>query len=247
MYAFLKTPRWIIATIVVALIAVLLVNLGFWQIRRLHWRRGVNATITAHEHLPAVPVDDLAGQPLDDIQYRRVTATGTYDTAHELVLFGRPNGNSGQGNHVLTPLTADGLTVIVDRGWVPLSMDPPPVANATPPPGTVTVTGILLPPEADGSAPPPSRGQVKNVNLDQLASATGVDILPAYLLLQTQDPPQSGDLPQVAETPPLSEGPHFSYAVQWFLFTIIGLIGYAALVRKEARERARAAAPDPAD
>ena len=87
----------------------------------------------------------------------------------------------------------------------------------------------------------------RTFDLDQLASATGVDILPAYLLLQTQDPPQPGDLPQVAETPPLSEGPHFSYAVQWFLFTIIGLVGYAALVRKEARELARATAPDPAD
>ena len=67
--------------------------------------------------------------------------------------------------------------------------------------------------------------------------------MPDYLLLQEQDPAQTGDLPKTTELPALTEGPHLSYAIQWFLFTIIGLVGYSGLVRKEAKERVAAAQP----
>lgn len=228
-----------IVTIAVVLIAVLFVNLGFWQIRRLHWRRGNNAIIAAQEQLPPVGVDSLAGQPLDAIQYRRVTAEGAYDLGKETILFGRPDASGLQGNHLLTALTTSrGTSMIVDRGWVPLSWARLPVAEAAPPDGTVTVTGVLLPPESDVSVGPPSQGQVKDVNIGQLRASVGHELMPAYLLLQQQDPPQTGDFPKTAELPTLTEGPHLSYAIQWFLFTLIGLAGYAGLVRKEAKERA---------
>ena len=34
--------------------------------------------------------------------------------------------------------------------------------------------------------------------------------------------------------PPLDEGPHFSYAVQWFSFALVALVG-AGFVVKQAR------------
>ena len=64
--------------------------------------------------------------------------------------------------------------------------------------------------------------------------------MPAYLLLQQQEPPQTGNFPKTGELPPLTEGPHLSYAIQWFLFTLIGLAGHVGLVRKEAKERSAA-------
>lgn len=244
MYSFLRESRWVIATVAVALIAVLLVNLGFWQIRRLHWRKANNAVILAQEKLPPVSLDTLVGRPLDAIQYRRITATGVFDTEKEVILFGRPSTYGEQGNHLLTPFTTTGGTsLIVDRGWVPLSSAPGPNPQSAPPAGTVTVTGVLLPPESEAAAGPPSQGQVKDVNIGQLQTSVGLDLMPAYLLLQVQDPVQTG-FPKTAELPALTEGPHRSYAIQWFLFTIIGLVGYAGLVRKEARERADAAEPE---
>ena len=244
MYSFLRERRWVIATIVVALIAVLFVNLGFWQIRRLHWRKGNNVVILAQEKLPPVSVDTLAGRPLDAIQYRRVTATGTYDAGREAILFGRPDAAGLQGNHLLTPFTTtEGNSLIVDRGWVPLSSARSPVEQAAPPAGTATVTGVLLPPESEAAAEPPSEGQVKDINIGQLQASTGQELMPAYLLLQGQDPAQTGDFPKTTELPALTEGPHLSYAIQWFLFTIIGLVGYSGLVRKEAKERVAAAQP----
>jgi hypothetical protein len=39
--------------------------------------------------------------------------------------------------------------------------------------------------------------------------------------------------------PPLSKGPHLSYAVQWFIFTVIALVGYPLILRRQASGRDR--------
>jgi len=65
-------------------------------------------------------------------------------------------------------------------------------------------------------------------------------VLPLVAQLQTQDPSQAGDLPRVVPPPELSEGPHFSYAIQWFTFATIALVGYGLLVRREVKDRRRA-------
>ena len=239
-YSFMRKPRWIAGFLLVALIAVLFVNLGFWQIRRLHWRQGLNAVITAQEHKPPIPLDQLAGKPLDEIQYRRVTATGTFDATEELILYGRPDATGQQGNHLLTPFTTESAdTVIVDRGWVPLQLAHPPVTQATPPTDTTSITGVLLPPESTSHELPPQAGEVKDINFGQLSQVGASIDFPAYLMLQTQDPSQPGQYPVPGSLPQLSQGPHLSYAIQWFTFTIIGIVGFVVLVRKEAREQAQ--------
>jgi cytochrome oxidase assembly protein ShyY1 len=60
--------------------------------------------------------------------------------------------------------------------------------------------------------------------------------------LQRQEPPQPGELPALVPPPDLSEGPHLSYAIQWFTFAAVALVGTALLVRREVRDRAQAAA-----
>ena len=46
-------------------------------------------------------------------------------------------------------------------------------------------------------------------------------------------------MPVLLPAPERSEGPHLGYAVQWFLFTVIGLVSYGLLVRRTAREQTR--------
>lgn len=238
MYAFALKGKYLVATILVALIAFTFVNLGLWQLRRLDWRRQNNARILEHRELPPISLQDHVGDPVEDIAYRRVTAKGFYDTAGELVLFGRPDLSGMQGSHILTPLvTPDGTTIIVDRGWVPLSMAEPPLADSLPPAGKVNVSGILLPPEGEGETDPPAGGKVKDVNLAQISAHLDRNVMPVFLMLNLQGPTQTGEYPVIAEAPELTEGSHRSYALQWFLFTIIGLVGYGALVRREAIDR----------
>ena len=45
-----------------------------------------------------------------------------------------------------------------------------------------------------------------------------------------------GDLPIAAPSPSFAdEGPHLAYAIQWFSFALIGLVGYFFLIRRAAR------------
>jgi cytochrome oxidase assembly protein ShyY1 len=73
-------------------------------------------------------------------------------------------------------------------------------------------------------------------------------LAPAYLLLGSQDPPGSG-LPRIAPLPdPAESPPHLSYAIQWFTFATIAVVGFVVLVRREYRRSRQvdARAPDEA-
>jgi cytochrome oxidase assembly protein ShyY1 len=41
----------------------------------------------------------------------------------------------------------------------------------------------------------------------------------------------------VLPEPALDEGPHLGYAVQWFIFSTIALVGYPLIIRRSARNR----------
>jgi cytochrome oxidase assembly protein ShyY1 len=60
-------------------------------------------------------------------------------------------------------------------------------------------------------------------------------LAPAYLLLDSQRPAQA-TLPAAAPLPDPSESPpHLSYAIQWFTFAAIAVVGFVILVRREHR------------
>ena len=220
------------------LVAAVCVKLGFWQLDRLHGRRDVNARIRVGlAQVPRPLTELLAERPAVALGFRQVTVTGTYHTADEVILYGRTL-DGRNGNHILTPLepSGGGQLVIVDRGWVPFEMDTPPVAAASPPSGTVTVTGALFPPDASGGGVLTSP-TVSRVDLTQLAGTVGEDVLPMYVLLAEQDPAQPNGLPRPAPLPELTEGPHLNYAIQWFAFATIAIVGLIVLVRRDLRDQ----------
>lgn len=239
MYRFLRSPRWVAGHVLVLVTVVTFASLGLWQLRRLEERQAHNALLADRMVQPAV---DLASSPQDteDLTYRPVEVAGTYLHDREVLLSTR--SRRGQpGHHLLTPLrTTDGDVVVVDRGWVPLDLDDPPVAQAAPPSGEVKVGGLLFPSmparrsgALDGSGA--ALEFVSHVDLDVLGAALGTDVYPLYVLAQEQQPPQAG-LPHPGEPPALTEGNHLSYAVQWFLFALVVVIGYPLLLRRTARD-----------
>ncbi len=234
-YAFLKSPLWIAGIVIALVTLVVFVNLGFWQLRRLEERRTINATIEARSTADPVPlVAALAtfGADPEALAYRRVLAEGVYDQLEEvLVVATTLNGRSG--HDVLTPLRSDSVNIAVDRGWVPIDTEGPPVVEAAPTTGSVEVVGMLLEgqihrslgtPGADGSYQ-----EIGRIDLGVLAGQWGSDLLPVYLLVESEDP-SSGDLPLRRPPPEPSEGRHLVYAFQWFIFALIVAIGFPALV-----------------
>lgn len=248
MPAFLRSPRWVAGHVVVLVAVVLFANLGLWQLRRLDERRAYNALLTERMAEPPVPLTSLLGEDPDEVAYRRVLVTGTYRTADEVLLSTRSQ-QGRPGHHLLTPLATDGTVVVVDRGWVPLDRDDPPVADAAPPSGDVTVAGVLFPGmDARRSGALDGGGGrlqfVSDVDLAVLAEATGSPLHPLWVLAQDQRPAQAGPLPVVADLPELTEGSHASYAGQWFLFALVVLVGYPLLLRRVHRDEGDAAVAD---
>jgi surfeit locus 1 family protein len=235
MYRFVLERRWFVCLVLVLAIAAACIRLGFWQLNRLRDAETAERRRAARLHIPVARLTPELGS--SDAGERRVEADGRYDVGRQIVLEARSN-KGRPGRQLLTPLVLDdGTAVIVNRGWIPSSADP---SSAAPPPGPATVSGVLLPPERSGGFGGKQRLSAARVlvriDLDAIGRSVPYGILPLWLLLEKQDPP-SGDLPVVAPLPEHEDPPHLSYAIQWFLFAAIALVGYGALVRREAGER----------
>lgn len=231
------TPKWIAAHVVVVVTAIVFINLGFWQLGRLEDRKLENQI--AESRYTATPEElgvlvSAVGDDLESLRYRRATVTGSYETEHELLTRNQVYRDQA-GFHVVTPLvTEDGGAVLVNRGWVPLPLDTPPVAQAAPPTGEVTVTGWINPTQTRPALGPTDPDGVLDVmsriDIDRIQQQTPYDLAPVYLVLEGD----GGDELPVALPPPdfTNEGSHLAYAIQWFGFTLTGVIGYWFLIRK---------------
>lgn len=246
--SWLVSPRMLVSHVLVLAVVVTMVALGSWQLRRLAEVRDVIDRVETRlagdpRPLSSLPVPESPDDPAaDELEFRPVTASGTYLTDEEVLQRSR-SSQGRSGYHVITPLRTDAGTILVRRGWVPFELDQPPVPEAAPPAGTVTVTGWL---ETSGRQPTgfgqrdPEDGvlpRVFHVDVERLDRQTGDDLLPVVLHLEAQTPPQAGELPVVAPRPELSATTHLSYAVQWFTFATIATVAYLAWLRKRLRQR----------
>jgi surfeit locus 1 family protein len=242
-YRFAFRGRWLVGHFVVLLLAGLFVLAGFWQLDRLHQVREQNALVRSRRALPVADLGTLvhpSDRAGDQVVQRRVFVSGHFDPSHQAFEFNEFNGQPGVD--LLTPLiTADGAAVLVDRGWVPAEPPQQPVPQeAVPPDGRVRVVGYVLPGSTAGTIG--SAGgliQLTQINLDLLQGRLPYDLYPVFVRLVNQEPTQAAGLPRPTPAPAFDEGPHLSYAIQWFAFTAIGLIGWPILLRKAARDRAR--------
>jgi len=226
--------RWIVGTLLVVAIVAGCLAAGFWQLRRLDERRTLNAQIRERS-AELVDLPDPAGREADDLIYRRVEVRGTYERDGELLVRFRTRTGL-PGYEVITPMRTDRGTLLVDRGWVPLADgDRWPVEEMAPPTGEVEVSGLLAPPESGATRlerRPDGTGVVAAIDPDRLAEAAGADdVYPVYLLADDGGTPASS-YPVPVAPPALTDGPHRSYAVQWFLFGSVGVVGWIALLRR---------------
>jgi cytochrome oxidase assembly protein ShyY1 len=236
--------------VVVLAIAVSFIWLGFWQLNKAEATWHTNATIRARESMPPADFGSLVtgSDMVSGALYRRVTVAGHYDPSKQFVVLYRTLDEQ-PGAFVLTPMvTSDGAAVIVNRGWFPSQDAQPSIPpGSDPPSGQVRVTGLLLAGEGKTRISGTSDGTIELTTIDLAATKGSVPaaIYPAYVQLQLQDPALPSAALRTLPPPDLSSGPYFSYAVQWFLFTAVGLVGWPLLIRRASRERSAHSTPLP--
>jgi len=190
---------------------------------------------------------DLNQQVPDDIskmEWRAVKVQGKYDFANQIALRNQYNG-SEYGYHLLTPLLFDGEAILVDRGWIPAE------GNATPQDwqkynesGEVKLAGQLRlgqnKPRFGGVADIIPQDGTKlalwnNADLEHIIQQLPYPALPIYIQPDVDPNDTTPPIPY-QPTVELTEGPHFGYALQWFTFATILLVGYPFFLRKQEQK-----------
>jgi cytochrome oxidase assembly protein ShyY1 len=244
MYRFLARPKWVLFTLLMTALVVLMVNLAFWQLRRLDQRQSFNHEVSRRTHLAIAPLDTVLTASADPaaVEWTPVSVTGTYETTGQVLIRDRSLATQPGFNAVNALRLSDGRFLVVERGWIPET------ATAVPPSptGTVTIQGWLRLSERRHhsweKADPPSGvlDRMNRVDVARLDQQIPGDALPMYLQVNNSVPADPAVTP--IPLPALSDGPHLSYAVQWFLFSVAAIVGWVLVVRKGANDRRKAAA-----
>lgn len=239
--------RWLALAVFVVALAIVFVNLGFWQLARLDQRRAMNNSVVAHENSTPVSFESVFNRTIVEAdQWQRVSVQGTFDAEHQYLVRYRSNGEQS-GYEVITPLhTTTGAWVLVDRGFgvKPNDADYPTTLPA-PPSGQVSITGYVRRDEQGGQdamTPVQPSHTIRLINSTALAATLPYPLVNGFISVIESTPAQEGGLVPV-QPPELTEGNHFSYALQWFAFAGMAGIGLVVLIRSDVRAARRPAAP----
>ncbi len=223
--------------VLTVLAAGVCIRLGIWQLDRLTQRRAQNAIVLARGTMPVVSVSLLQGVDTTDSHWRRVHIRGVADYAGEVVHATRSQAGS-PGVHLLTPVRPlDGAwgdtAVLVLRGFVYSPDGRTFDRDQAREEDTLDLDALVLafPAHTPGRVQMQTATRaVRLLDRDTIAALTGHPLAP-FLLLALGDTAMY-DIAKAARVPPPSpsEGPHQSYAMQWFGFALVFLVGFAAFV-----------------
>ena len=210
--------EWRTTLFVLVLVPVFLA-LGNWQLRRADEKLAILESWELRRQQAATPLLSMP-ESAEDLAYRRVSLRGEYDWAHSFMLDNRIR-QGRYGLEVLTPfrLQDNGLTVLVNRGWIQADPLRQTLPDVTAPAGDLVLEGyIYIPPgEAytlgDLATAETWPRLVQSVDTGEFASMLDADVYPHVVRIAQYSP---GAL--IAEWPLVNVRPqkHQAYAAQWF-------------------------------
>lgn len=226
----------LIGTGVVLLVAIVCIRLSLWQLDRLAEKRARNAAASVRLAAPPVALEALSTADTTGALFRPVwVGGGYYDDARTVIIAGRAL-RGVPGVYVLTPLRLGRSAWLVNRGWMPsadaarINVD----SVREPPPDSVP--GLVVELSHDPRAPErDTTAQFRRVwyhaSMSALQHQLPYPIAPFIVqLLPAQDAPA---YPVRLRPPELDEGPHLGYAIQWFSFAVIAVVGWLLLMRRK--------------
>ncbi|APT58915.1 hypothetical protein RGI145_19180 [Roseomonas gilardii] len=250
-----RLRRLLLPFLCVLPVLVVLVGLGNWQVRRLHWKTDLLARVDAAEAGPPRVLRD----PPEELS--KVVATGRFLHDRE-ALVGLEVRDAVLGAFLVTPLERpDGPPVLVNQGWVPLERKAP----VSHPEGMVSITGWVRP--ADGhnvfaASDDPVGRRFYTFDPSVIGPALGLTQVAPYALVALALPQAPGSasgppdapagralaapaggapaapLPQPARAMPRPDNPHLGYAVTWY-GTALALVGvFAAFAWRRLKDPA---------
>ncbi|MEP3332782.1 SURF1 family protein [Sedimentitalea sp.] len=219
----------------VALLALLFIGLGVWQIERLAWKRDLIDRVQTHLAAEPVPLDTVFDLAPEDQEYRRVQVSGVFD--HTAETFTKAVTELGGGYWVITPLRVDGgQTVLINRGFVPPDRRDKTTRQDGLIDGPVTVTGLVRLSEPDGGFLRDNDPQADLwYSRDVAAIARARALGPTARIFV--DAEASVAAPIGGLTVVKFRNTHLIYAVTWFALAVLVAFGMAFVIHHERQLR----------
>ncbi|MFI9239227.1 SURF1 family protein [Streptomyces cinnamoneus] len=260
MYRFLLTPRWWGINVFAVLAIPVCLFMGSWQLSRFETRvdshRDQQTQADEARTADSAPLADLL--PVStETSGRRATATGRYDTGHQLLVPDR-DLDARKGFYVLTLLRTDaGKALPVVRGWLPgdAGSKDDTAKIPAPPSGRVTVAGALQASESPSSKGVRTSGGLPQGQLGVISAASLVNLVPygvydAWITVTEAAAPLTA-VPAAAAPNSgldLKAFQNLGYTGEWFVFAGFVAFMWVRLYRREAeaaRDLAMGITPGP--
>ena len=237
-WRFLLHRRWAGYLLLTVVFAIVCSALGAWQFNRRTEALAEVARIDANYDAAAVPVGEALPDPdaFDiDQRWQVVALSGEYLTDDEVVVRNRPFEGSS-GFQVITPFRVDDGTVfMVDRGWIAQNSEGRPSDVPPPPSGHVEIEARLKAGEGRIDGRTSTGAEFATIDLEELAERVGEPSYTAAYGVLVQTGADADEPPLAAARPERDEGPHLSYALQWYVFALMGFVGLAWAANQERK------------
>lgn len=210
---------------------VSMIALGNWQMRRLAWKLDLIETVETRAFADPVPAPEGEAP-----EYLRVSARGIF--AHDLSLRVKAVTELGPGYWIMTPLTTTGLTLWINRGFVPGTLERDAWRQ---PEGTVEVTGLVRLDQPGGTLlerNQPLTGRWVSADLAEMSEASGLDHAEIAYFIDAEahaDADAKGpdaSWPRGGLTRLTFRNTHLIYAMTWYAMAVLFFFAMAYVIRE---------------
>jgi cytochrome oxidase assembly protein ShyY1 len=238
-------PKALALSLIAILAIVVCIDLGKWQWSRKTAVDQINRVLTTNLKtapiaLNEVMTDKVAPKPAD--RWRQVVASGTYLPGTYYVRGRSHHGKYGYAVLSVLQSSVGDQLLWVDRGWIAA----PGRATAQPvaPPPPIGVIHLLARVRGLDSLDNPGVGGAlfalpfkhpETVPAYVSAHRSAQFTIKGYVEL-ISSMPSGQNQPVPLDAPEITPGPHLAYAVQWYLFALLFLLGRILLWREQYHE-----------
>ena len=224
-------------TVVLLIFASLFIMLGNWQTRR-----AAEKAETEQQHQSATSLT-LETAMSGNSRFSKIRVSGHYDKSRHILLDNQVWNGRG-GVYVYTPFyTTGGISILVNRGWLPLVPDRQVMPEIPTPNNELVLTGMLNTPPKPGRMLGPADKLQKDkwpqlvtyMNIEDISGALDAPL--ESWIIQLSKAEQTGFEGRDWKPVFLSSSRHRAYAFQWFAlaaacFVMFILIGFKKPVGK---------------
>jgi surfeit locus 1 family protein len=236
MTRFFRPMLW--PTLLTVLALPILIGLGTWQVERLQWKEELLAKIEARIGAAPVPLpapENWPGYDAHAAEYTRVELEGRF-LPEEFHYFTQ-GANGAPGYAVISPLeVADGAVVLVDRGFVPVTLKDP-ASRGGVPEGEQRFTGVLRAPSErgvfDGADDPAKNIWMVRDPAVMGGALQGVTVAP--FIAEAEEGAFPGEWPKAGRTRIDIPNNHLDYALTWYGLALVLVVIYLAWHRANGR------------